>query len=434
MTQAKFYKAFRVALIAAVIACASSSRANAQVQYQFSILHAFGAPGDGEGAGGPLALDQKGNLYGVTGGGVYKGGTVFELTPGANGQWTETIIHSFPDGPADGVNPSGVIIDGAGNLYGAAGGGVNDSGLIFELSPGTDGQWTETILYNFCSLPNCADGTGSSRPTLGPAGSLYGVSGGGGADGGGTAFELTPGSNGWTYTLLYTFCSLPNCADGKDPKGSPVFDATGNLYGETWEGGMSDAGLVFALHPETGGQWKEIVLQDVHCGDDGDDLSGGVTLHAHELYATTQGGGGDGCNRAGCGVVFDLTRNPSVSNGPSEQVAHAFSNATQGISPYGPVEFDARGDLFGVTLSGGNLDFCGNGCGVVYGMKPQKNGKWAFQVLHAFIYSDGDTPDSGLTIDSKGNLYGTTAAGGPYEAGVVFELSPTQFALDTALN
>jgi len=64
-------------------------------------------------------------------------------------------------------------------------------------------------------------------------------------------------------------------------------------------------------------------------------------------------------------------------------------------------------------------------CGTVYGMKPQGNGKWGFAVLHSFVGTDGATPDAALTLDSKGNLYGITGAGGPNEGGVVFELSPT---------
>jgi hypothetical protein len=80
--------------------------------------------------------------------------------------------------------------------------------------------------------------------------------------------------------------------------------------------------------------------------------------------------------------------------------------------------------LFGVTLRGGNPNFCGDGCGTVYGMKPGNNGQWAFGVLHEFVNSDGVEPISGLTVDNKGNLYGETAGGGQYYVGVVFELSP----------
>ena len=180
------------------------------VQVQFQIIHSFGGPGDGLGGDG-LVMDGMGNLYGVGGGGPDGGGTVFELTPGANGQWTETILHNFPQGdPSDGYDPIGrLVIDEAGNLYGVTvfgGDGqycppFDSCGTVYEVSPGANGVWTESILYNFCSLPDCADG-GSPlvAPTLGPGGSLYGVASW-------AAYQLTPGSGGWTFTLLYTFCN-----------------------------------------------------------------------------------------------------------------------------------------------------------------------------------------------------------------------------------
>jgi hypothetical protein len=118
--------------------------------------------------------------------------------------------------------------------------------------------------------------------------------------------------------------------------------------------------------------------------------------------------------------VFELTH--GTGNSIQEQIVHAFgANAAQGLIPLGSVVFDQRGDLFGVTAYGGAG--CGDGCGVVYGMKPQSNGKWAYAVLHTFNGSDGTLPQYGLTIDSKGNLYGTTNGGG--EGGIAFELSPT---------
>jgi uncharacterized repeat protein (TIGR03803 family) len=83
------------------------------------------------------------------------------------------------------------------------------------------------------------------------------------------------------------------------------------------------------------------------------------------------------------------------------------------------VAFNKQGDLFGVTGLGGDGE-----AGVVYGMKPQQNGKWEYAVLHAFDGSDGFDPDGGLAIDGNGDLFGTTASGGQYGNGVVFELSP----------
>ena len=81
---------------------------------------------------------------------------------------------------------------------------------------------------------------------------------------------------------------------------------------------------------------------------------------------------------------------------------------------------DEVGNLYGTTVYGGS----GCDCGVVYKLAPGKKGKWTYTVLHTFVGSDGAQPDANLILDDKGNLYGTTATGGPGGYGVVFELTP----------
>jgi uncharacterized repeat protein (TIGR03803 family) len=217
MGQGKIHVIVALALVIPVLVGARSMPTEPSVQYQFTIVHAFGATGDGEAPGGPMAIDSKGNLYGTAGGGEYGNGTVYELSPAGNGQWTETILHSFQaNDPTDGYLPNGLVIDGDGNLYGTTTfGGDNDTGqcfdgcgTVFEMSPGADGKWTESIIYNFCSLPGCTDGVESTvPPTLGPDGSLYGIASY-------VAYELTSTSNGWIYNLLYTFCAVGNNCPG----------------------------------------------------------------------------------------------------------------------------------------------------------------------------------------------------------------------------
>jgi len=121
-------------------------------------------------------------------------------------------------------------MDPAGNLYGTTiyGGAGSDCGApsgcgtAYELSPAANGQWNETVLYNFCALNDCDDGSfPGSTPTLGPGGVVYGVAG--------TAFELVPGAKGWTFSVLYSFCQLPNCADGYGTDAPLTLDAKGNL-------------------------------------------------------------------------------------------------------------------------------------------------------------------------------------------------------------
>src|SRR5271166_461610 len=91
---------------------------------------------------------------------------------------TEKVLYSF-QGTPDGANPSygSLIFDAAGNLYGTtAAGGAHGDGTVFELSPGAGGTWTETVLYNFCSASNCADGAGPYAGLIFDAtGNLYGT-------------------------------------------------------------------------------------------------------------------------------------------------------------------------------------------------------------------------------------------------------------------
>ena len=396
-------------------------------QVQFQVLHNFGNGTDGGGVWGSVTLDKDGNVYGTTsGGGAYGYGTVFELSPQQDGTWAETILHSFPAFPGDGYSLNGSLsIDGLGNLYGVTTeGGTNGAGTLFELASGGSG-WTESILYNFCSLPGCADGSSpTDAPIMGPAGVLYGTTYAWEA---GTAYELAPGSNGWTFTLLYAFCSQPHCGDGSGPTGPLTTDRAGNLYGMTLAGGITTGcpvsalgcGVIFALHPLAGGGWQEIVLHRFKGGRDGDDPSGGLVIRADALYGTTQLGGSAGCQyELGCGAVFELARNPGGP--PRETILETFDSRGDGFSPEGGLVFDRKGNAYGATGYGG---LGPRDCGVVYKLTPQANGPWKYTTLHTFHGSDGVQPTAGLTIDSRGNLYGTTVLGGLNGAGVVYEIS-----------
>src|SRR5208283_2691649 len=144
------------------------------------VLYQFTTFANGSTPTGSVIPDNSGNLYGMTNeGGANGWGTVYELSPGCTGSWCETVLHSFS--AADGQFPqaSNLIFDSAGNIYGTTpNGGANVSGLVFELSPGDcqDSGWCETVLYNFCSLANCADGY---QPQSGviwdSSGNLYGT-------------------------------------------------------------------------------------------------------------------------------------------------------------------------------------------------------------------------------------------------------------------
>jgi uncharacterized repeat protein (TIGR03803 family) len=258
-----------------------------------TVLHAFlGEPADGNSPMyGALAFDPAGNLYGTTqSGGSANWGTVFELTP-TNGAWRETTLlnFSYQEGSNGQAPQSGVIIDQAGNLYGTTVEGGEGVGVVYELSPTPNG-WVETVLHSF------AAGNDGDSPYGGvimdQAGNLYGATYTGGTGHGGVVYELSPGNAGWTYQILYNLSGPPI---GGGPFATLTLDAAGNLYGTTNSDGANDAGMVFKL-TNSHGVWN---LTDLHDFDFDTAYFpyGGVTLDANgNLYGTTEFGGdhGDG--------------------------------------------------------------------------------------------------------------------------------------------
>lgn len=195
-----------------------------------------------------LIFDAQGTLYGTTFlGGPGDAGFVFRLAPGANGKWFMTILHSFDSKKDGSESKSGLVFDTAGNLYGMTGnGGGGLYGNVFKLTPGSNGTWAETVLHSFYWGADGAYPVGD--PILDAAGNLYGVTDDGGG-GFGSVFELTPGSNGqWTETILHSFNGV---GDGVFPYSGPILDAAGHLYGATANGGANrcNCGIVYEVIP-----------------------------------------------------------------------------------------------------------------------------------------------------------------------------------------
>jgi uncharacterized repeat protein (TIGR03803 family) len=337
---------------------------------------------------------------------------------------------------------------------------------------------THSVLYTFCSMPSCADG---SEPfgslTMDSQGNLYGTTSSGGSAGCqsygcGTLFKLTPAGD---ETVLYTFSGG---SDASYPVAGVIFDGKGNLYGAAGGGAYSD-GTVFEFAPNG----KETVLHSFRSHlppsmvpptgawlTDGAGPESALLLDPQgNLYGTTYDGGDvSACHGYGCGTVFEITAtgsenvlyrftgypkdgaNPQAalvrdSQGnlygtttyggahgsgivfkitPSgvETVLYSFS-ADEGF-PWAGLVMDKQGNLYGTTEVGGIMqDWCDNGCGTVFKIAP--NGTETTLWNFAGPPNDGAFPVDNLILDAQGNLYGTTVQGGAYyQYGTVFKLTP----------
>jgi uncharacterized repeat protein (TIGR03803 family) len=239
-------------------------------------LHSFDGTDGSEPYAG-LVQATNGNFYGTTfSSGANGDGTIFKITPGG----TLTTLFSF-DGPHGASPIAGLVQATNGNFYGvASGGGANGDGTVFEITPG--GKLT--TLLNF----DGADGAGPYGGLVQAAnGSFYGTTGGGGTNPDGTVFEITPGG---TLTHLYSFCSQTSCADGRTPTAGLVLATDGNFYGTTGGGGANGDGTVFEITP--GGTLTTLHSFD---GPDGETPYGGLVQGTNgNFYGTTDVGGANG--------------------------------------------------------------------------------------------------------------------------------------------
>ena len=405
---------FRISRIAAVFTMILVLLTEAVAASTYKVLHRFTRK-DGATPLSVLIFDAAGNLYGTTHAGGNGYGVVFKLAPNVDGTWTESLLHRFKGG-ADGAFPrAGLIFDAAGNLYGTTYTGGNGYGVVFKLAPNVDGTWTESVLHSFCSVTNFTDGAAPQTSLIfDVGGNLYGTTSGGGGQGSGVVFRLKPNGDGtWTESVLYTLCSVTNCADGAGPPASLIFDVGGNLYGTTNGGGTRGKGVVFKLTPNSGGSWTESIVH-YFTGPDGAYPKAGLIFdEAGNLYGTTPAGGGKGS-----GVVFKLK--PNGDGSWTESVLHSFAD-NPADNPQAGLIFDVAGNLYGTTVNGGLAN-----AGVVFEMTPQSNGSWAFSVPHVFVGKPALVPYAGVVLDKAGNLYGTTYACGSGMGcyGVVYEVTP----------
>ena len=349
------------------------------ILYSFCSNYSNGLCLDGAYPQAGLVIDGKGDLYGTT---TYGGnqqqncgdsqgcGTAFKLSrPSPGGVWTEKVLYSFCQMTVvnnhcrDGGFPkSSLATDGAGNLYGTTsvgGSNIDNAGTVFKLSRGTKG-WTETVIYNFCSLGKgnrvCPDGAlPIAGVTFDKLGNLYGTTQAGGwkyAGGKGLVYKLTPGVNGWTETVVYR---LPlSGKEGAEPMAPVVFDSLGNLYGNAFAGGEFGQGVLFKLSPKNGGK---------------------VRTYSFNLH--------------------------------------------DGATPQSALVVDSRsGGVYGSAFTGGTNTF-----GAIFKMTAPAQETVLYNFCQQQNCADGSLPN-GIILDKSGNIFGTTQVGGPSNEGVLFEIIP----------
>ena len=346
----------------------------------------------------------------------------------ALGQATEKVLYSFGGYEADGVYPnSSFVADGAGNLYGTTtlNGICSGCSVIYELSPNSNGTWSESVLYTFsCDylFHLCPDGAMTfGGLAIDKAGNLYGTTYFGGVagcpflagNGCGVAFELSPpGAVGgsWTYTVIYNFCSVgADCQDGAGPVAPLTINESGNLYGTTFIGGQNQipdftdgAGTVFELS-RSSGVWTESVLYNfcsVQQGSsclDGYGPGNALTIDAAgNLYSSAYYGG----NPGSAGVLFKLSQG---TNGWTDTVLRqiVIEPDLDTYQELGPLSLDPEGNLYTTFTFFDRQDYSD---GFVAKLSPNGGG-----TQFRFNGTNGRGPRYGVILDSKRDLYGVTA-------------------------
>jgi uncharacterized repeat protein (TIGR03803 family) len=347
----------------------------------------------------------------VQGGDSNNDGTLYEVTPGKKGSWTESVLYSFKGGSSgDGSGPTSVFckyIDQATPAFvTTANGGTSNNGAFVELTPTSSGSWTESFVYSFAGPPDGANPVGAV--VADKAGNLYGTTEVGGAHSTGSVYRMQPKGASFTESVLYSF---QGGTDGDGPLGGLIIDKKGALYGTTEAGGSAGYGTVFKLTP-AGGGYKESILHSFQGYSDGLRPESGVVFIAHTatdtLYGTTVYGGVNND-----GTVYKLTPR---GGGYTETVLWNFGSVSgDGVDPSGGVCVSKKGVVYGTTIGGGSG--ASSGLGTFYTLTPLES--TYKESVYSFTGGNGAYPFAGPSSDSKGNLYVTTEAGGTNNKGAV---------------
>lgn len=387
LLRALFAQAAACPLAALAAASAALPPAAPQATCGVRALHAFAPDGvDGTRPGDGLLLGVDGHLFGVTtGGGAHGSGTLFELAPDG----TESILHDFAGGAADGAEPTTPPVAGPdGRLYGTThAGGAHGLGIVYRLE--TSGALT--VLHAFAG----ADGAHPEAPPLvARDGTLYGTTLQGGVDEQGVLYRIT-GTGG--FELLHGFGSA---GDLHHPVGPMVQTDDGRLYGVGMDGGSSGSGGVFVYAPDTSEQRVLVSLRGQQ--DCSLPMAGLTRLHDGRLSGTGYAGG-----PLNGGCLFATTSDGDL------RVLHSFSGGEDGAQPLSLPLQDTQGRLVFTSSLG-----AAHGDGALLALDAPDG---LASVLHAFGRADVSVPSGNLVQGAGGHLYGTAPYGGAHDAGGVFE-------------
>jgi len=314
----------------------------------------------------------------------------------------------------NGGNPQfgSLIVKANGNLFGTtAGGGANNGGTVFEIVHTASGYAKHpTTLFSF-------NGTDGSTPVssliIDAHGNLFGTTESGGANNDGTVFEIVHTASGYAKhpTTLFSF----DGTDGSAPHAGLIADANGDLFGTTSQGGANNRGTVFEIAKTASGYASTPTTLVSFNGADGLGPGSSLIIDANgNLFGTTGLGGANND-----GTVFEIAETASgYASTPTTLVSF---NGTDGSTLNGSLIMDANGNLFGTTATGG-----ANNDGTVFEIAKTASGYASTPTtLVSFNGTDGRQPETALIIDAHGNLFGTTEFGGANNDGTVFEIANT---------
>ena len=415
--------------VTATLALALVHVLSAQAQ-TYSVIYNFTGQSDGGNPVAGLSMDSDGNLYGAAFAyGAHGFGNVYQLAHSGSG-WTFSALYGFR-GPyeSDGAEPESRPVFGPdGSLYGTTHLGgfgqgciawYNGCGTVYSLG-NNSGTWVEDPLFQFGSANGGYPSYGDV--VVDSSGNLYDSSPASGNYYNGVVYELTRADR-WSESILYSFQGAP---DGTAPLDGPLLARGGNLYGTASAGGVNGYGAVYELSPSAGG-WTETVLYSFTNGNDGGAPASNLVVdRAGDLYGATQTGG-----TYGGGTVFQLIPSPAgtwrlntIYQFRSSALAAPVGTqsggcAIQGLGSNRTLTIDSAGNLYGTT-SGDVL----NPWGSVFKLHPVASIDWSYTPLHSFTgTTDGGVPWGSVILDGSGNLYGTAALGGANSCGVVFEVT-----------